>query len=96
MFCSDICSLTAAEITGLNKKTTHQLYGRYRARVVQLTLDQSKPLTGQVEIDESFFGARQVRGKLGRGASVKIPVLGPLKQGDCVYVKIVDDYSHDS
>ena len=90
LFCSDICALTAAELAGVNKNTTHQLYGRFRARVVQLTLDQSKPFTGEVEIDESYFGARRVRGKRGRGASGKIPVVGLLKRGGCVYVKIVD------
>ena len=81
LFCSDICALTAAELAGVNKNTTHQLYGRFRARVVQLTLDQSKPFTGEVEIDESYFGARRVRGKRGRGASGKIPVVGLLKRG---------------
>ncbi len=96
LFCSDICALTAAELAGVNKNTTHQLYGRFRARVVQLTLDQSKPFTGEVEIDESYFGARRVRGKRGRGASGKIPVVGLLKRGGCVYVKIVDDCSRDS
>jgi transposase len=76
--------------------TTHQLYGRFRARVVQLTLDQSKPFNGEVEIDESYFGARRVRGKRVRGAIGKIPVVGLLKRGGCVYVKIVDDCSRDS
>jgi hypothetical protein len=33
MFFSDICALTAAELAGVNKNTTHQLYGRFRARV---------------------------------------------------------------
>ena len=48
LFCSDICALTAAELAGVNKNTTHQLYGRFRARVVQLTLDQSKHFTGRL------------------------------------------------
>ena len=96
MFCSDIRAPTAAELAGVNKNTTHQLCGRFRARVVQLTLDQSKPYTGEVEIDESYFGARRVRGKRGRGASGKIPVVGMLKREGCVYVKIVNDCCRDS
>lgn len=96
MFCSDICALTAAELARVNKHTTHQLYGRFRARVVQLTLEQSMPFTGEVEIDESYFGARRVRGKGGRGTSGKIPVVGLLKRGGCVCVKIVDECSRDS
>jgi transposase len=72
MFCLDICALTAADLAEVNKSTTHKIYGRFRARVVQLKLDHSKPFTGEVEIDESYFGARLVRGKRGRGASGKI------------------------
>ena len=30
LFCSDICALTAAELAGVNKNTTHQLYGKFR------------------------------------------------------------------
>ena len=48
MSCSDICGLTAAELAGVNKNKPHQLYGRFRARVVQFTLDQSKPSLGSL------------------------------------------------
>ena len=36
-------------------------------------------LDGEVEVDESYFGARRVRGKRGRGARGKTPVVGLLK-----------------
>ena len=81
MFCSDICALTVAELAGVNKNTTHQLYGRFRAGVDQTMLHQIKTFTGKVEINGCYFGARRVRGKRGRGASGKIPVVGLLKRG---------------
>ena len=59
-------------------------------------MDQSKPYTGEVEINESYFGARRVRGKHGGGVSGKILVVGLLKRGDCLYFKIVADYFRDS
>ena len=31
-------------------------------------------MSGEIEVDESYFGARRVRGKRGRGASRKTPV----------------------
>ena len=46
-----------------------------------------KNLDGEVEVDESYFGARRVRGKRDRGAKGKIPVIGPLKRGGKVYTK---------
>ncbi len=55
------------------------------------------PLKGAVEVDESDFGARRVRGKRGRGAYGKTIVFGLLKRqgptrGQCkVYTKIMHD-----
>jgi len=48
-------------------------------------------LVGQIEVDESYFGARRVRGKRGRGANDKTIVFGLLKQGDKFYTEIVPD-----
>ena len=46
---------------------------------------------GEVEVDESYFGARRVRGKRGRGASGKTIVFGLLKRDGKVYTEIVPD-----
>ncbi len=53
----------------------------------------TRKISGEVELDESYFGARRVRGKCGRGASGKIPVFGLLKRDGHVCVKIVENYS---
>jgi transposase len=42
-------------------------------------------------VDESYFGARRVRGKRGRGASGKTIVFGIFKRNGCVYTEIVPD-----
>ena len=46
-----------------------------------------------MEIDESYFGARRVRGKRGRGAGGKTPVIGLLKRGGKVFTGIVENCS---
>ena len=51
------------------------------------------PFTGVVELDESYFGARRVRGKRGRGASGKTIVFGLLKREGNVYTEVVPDCS---
>ena len=51
------------------------------------------PLSGEVEVDESFFGARRVKGKRGRGAGGKTIVFGLLKGNGKVYTKIVPNCS---
>jgi hypothetical protein len=48
-------------------------------------------LKGEIEIDESFFGPRRMKGKPGRGAYGKTVVFGLLKRQGAVYTKIVSD-----
>ena len=45
-------------------------------------------------MDESYFGAKRVRGKRGRGAAGKTPVFGLLKREGKVYVEIVPNCSN--
>ena len=61
---------------------------KWRDKVYQKT-----PQNGEIELDESYFGARRVRGIRGRGAKGKIPVFGMLKRGDKVYTQIVKNCS---
>ena len=49
------------------------------------------PIQGEIEVDESYFGARRVRGRRGRGAFGKTPVFGILQRGGKVYTEIVPD-----
>ena len=51
------------------------------------------PFSGDIEVDESFFGARRVKGKRGRGASGKTIVFGLLKRNGKVYTRIVPNCS---
>jgi transposase-like protein len=48
---------------------------------------------GAIEIDESYFGPRRVRGQRGRGAARKIPVIGLLKREGKVFTQIAPDCS---
>jgi len=49
------------------------------------------PLSGEIEVDESFFGARRLRGKRGRGAYGSTIVFGLIKRHCKVYTQIVPD-----
>ena len=48
---------------------------------------------GEFELDESYFGARRVRGKRGRGAAGKTPVFGLLKRNGKVHIEVVKKVS---
>lgn len=93
LFSVDIPALTAAALCAVNDRTAHRLYSRWRQRIVELALEELRPLAGEIEVDESCFGARRVRGKRGRGAAGKTPVLGLHKRGDRVFVSVVANCS---
>ena len=56
---------------------------------VKLSATHNAPLSGIVEMDESYFAAKRIRGKRGRGAGGKTIVFGILKRGETVYTEIV-------
>ncbi len=94
-FCADIPSLTTSELINLNKNTVHNFYNKLRDRLGILSLEENEPFHGEIEVDESYFGAKRIRGKRGRGARGKIPVVGVLKRGGKVYTKVVKDCSRE-
>jgi transposase len=77
----------ASVFVGINRNTVHRIYGKLRDRIVALCEAESPFETGEIELDESYFGARRVRGKRGRGAQGKIPVFGMLKRNGKVYTQ---------
>ena len=85
-FCFDSTASETAQRTGLNRNTVNRIFCLIRKRLVVLCEKESR-FSGEVEIDESYFGARRVRGKRGRGAKGKIPVVGILKRNGTVYTK---------
>lgn len=93
LFAADIPALTVAELCALNYRTVHRLYTLWRARIVALAWEELRPFAGEIEIDESYFGPRRVRGKRGRGARGKTPVLGLHKRGAQVFVSVIKDCS---
>ena len=94
-FCVDLTALQTAELTGLNRNTINRYYKALRVRITELC-EKESPFQGEIEADESYFGARRVRGKRGRGACGKTIVFGLLKRGDKVYTKVVEDVSRST
>lgn len=90
LFCADVTALSAASLTGLNRNTVNRHHGMPRARIAE-ACEADSPFDGEVEADESYFGARRVRGVRGRGARGEAIVSGLLKRGGKVYTRIVPD-----
>lgn len=89
-FALDLTASKTAEIVGLTRKSVNQIYLKIR-RQIALECERASPFAGVVEVDESYFGARRVRGKRGRGAAGKTIVFGIFKRNGSVYTEIVPD-----
>jgi len=87
-FCHDYTASVTAQVTGVSRNSINNLYAKFRTRILALSQTNSN-LDGEVEVDESYFGARRVRGKRGRGAKGKVPVVGLLKRHGKVYTQII-------
>lgn len=53
-------------------------------------------MSGEIEIDESYFGSRRRGDKRGRSVERKIPVVGILKRNGKVHTQIIPDASRRS
>ena len=89
-FSLDLDAHKITVITRLNRNTVNRYLHRIRQRIAEFC-EQSSPFQGEVEIDESYFGAKRVKGKRGRGAYGKTPVFGIFQRGGRVYTEIVPD-----
>ncbi len=91
LFSEDLSATQISHLTKLSRQTINKYLSAIRLRILELSQIQSAPLVGQIEVDESYFGAQRVRGKRDRGARGKTIVFGLLKRGGKVYTEIVPD-----
>lgn len=92
MFALDLQATQVAELTRLNRNTVNRYVRGIRYRIAAFC-EASGPMIGEIEVDESYFGARRVKGKRGRGAYGKTAVFGVFKRNGWVYTEIVPDCS---
>ena len=61
-FTEDFDSTQTSKLTGISRRTISDIYQKLRLRIFQLTENEEK-LSGEIEADESYFGAKRIRGK---------------------------------
>jgi len=90
LFSLDLNAVQIAALTGLSRVSINRHLAALRRRIAW-HCDQAEPMSGEIEVDESYFGARRVRGRRGRGAFGKTAVFGLFKRNGQVYTEIVPD-----
>jgi transposase len=93
LFGADLTATQISELTKIGGKTVNRILQLLRARIAEFAEEESCFSSGEIEVDESDFGAKRVRGKRGRGASGKTKVFGMKKRDDKVYTQVVANCS---
>ncbi len=85
----DLTATATNELLKLNRKTVNNYFTEFRELILEDSIQKHQKELGIFELDESYFGAKRVRGKRGRGTAGKTPVFGVLKREGKVFVSIV-------
>ena len=85
-FVSGSTARTAAILVDVNKSTAAYYFKRLRQLIA--SKEPAFELSGEVEVDESYFGGIR-KGKRGRGAGGKVAVFGLLKRNGRVFTCII-------
>jgi|GEM_PF-1086716 len=87
-FAYDLPASKIAALSDVSRPPINQLLMKLRIKIA-LACESSSLLSGEVEVDESYFGACRVRGKKERGAAGKTIIFGILECHGKVYTEIV-------
>lgn len=79
-------TFTQDYLTKISEATLCKIFREIRI-LMSKECEKISKFSGEIEINESCFGSKRVRGKRGRGAANKTPVFGMLKRDGKVYTK---------
>ncbi|MCU7868232.1 MAG: IS1595 family transposase [Candidatus Thiodiazotropha sp. (ex Lucinoma borealis)] len=89
-FSLDFSASDTARLIGISVRSINNIFIKLRIHLAEECEKQAQ-LVGQIEVDESYFGPKRIRGKRGRGAGSKTIVFGLFKRNGWVYTEIVPD-----
>ena len=89
-FVLQVTARAAADLHGMQANTVALFYRKIRLVIAERLEDQGGSFSGEIEVDESYFGGAR-KGPRGRGAAGKVPVFGLLKRGGKVYALPIAD-----
>lgn len=88
LFDLELSTRKIAKEVGVSYNTAYKAVNTIRTAILVHATDRDQLLSGEVELDESYFGGRR-KGKRGRGAAGKVPVFGILERDGIVSVQVV-------
>jgi transposase-like protein len=90
-FALEVPAGRAARELRIHRHSAERVYSCIRTAIVK-ECEREAPLSGEVEVDESYFGGQR-KGNRGRGAAGKVAVFGLFKRNGRVYTRPVPEVS---
>ena len=92
-FSVDLTATQIAVLSKTNRKTINKILKQIRINIAHFCEQESLFKKGEVEIDESYFGAKRIRGRRGRGSYGKTIVFGLKQREGKVYTQVIKNCS---
>ena len=93
LFSADLTASQIALLSKTNRKTINKILKEVRKHIADFCEKESVFEKGEIEMDESYFGARRIRGLRGRGAYGKTVVFGLKQRKGKVYTQVIKNCS---
>ena len=93
LFSGDLTACQIALFSGVSRMCVNRILKQVRIRIAEFCEQESIFKNGEVEMDESYFGARRIRGRRGRGSYGKMIVFGLKQREGKVYTQVIKNCS---
>ncbi len=93
LFSADLTAQQISLLSGVSRNSINKILKHIRIKMAAACEKESPFNKGEIEMDESYFGARRIRGKKGRGAYGKTLVFGLKKRKGQVYTQVIKNCS---
>lgn len=90
LFALDLNAVQIAALTDISRNSVNRYLHLLRERMAQ-HCDRVELMSGEIEVDESYFGTRRVKGKRGRRRSALAAMFSTFKRNGQVHAEIVPD-----
>ena len=93
LFSADLTATQIAFLSGVSRPTINKILKQIRTHIAKFCEKESFFKKGEIEIDESYFGAKRIRGIRGRGFYGKTIVFGFKQRKGKVYTQVIKNCS---
>ena len=95
-FSVDLTATQISLLSGISRQSVNKILNKIRTNIARFCESENPFRKGEIEIDESYFGARRIKGRRGRGSYKKTIVFGLKQRHGRVYTQVIKNCSQEA